>query len=36
MAAAFVRYWVEVHLEGAEKDKAKAVSDQILGVAEVT
>lgn len=33
MAAAFVRHWVELHV-GAEG--AKAVSDEILGVAEVT
>lgn len=36
MAAAFVRYWVELHLEEGDRDRAKAVSDEILGVAEVT
>ena len=33
MAAAFVRYWVEQHV-GAED--AKRISDDILGVTEVT
>jgi hypothetical protein len=33
MAAAFVRYWVEKHI-GAEH--AKTISDDILGVTEVT
>lgn len=42
MAAAFVRYWVDLHLlpdqrEGGDKEKrVKEVSDEILGVAEVT
>lgn len=36
MASAFVRYWVELHLQDGDKDKAKEVSDAILGVAEVT
>ena len=36
MASAFVRYWVELHLDEESKGKAKAVSDEILGVAEVT
>jgi transcriptional regulator GlxA family with amidase domain len=32
MAAAFVRYWVELHV-GAEE--GKAISDDLLGVTEV-
>jgi hypothetical protein len=34
MAAAFVRYWVQLHISPQEGD-AQAISDDLLGVTEV-